>query len=103
MLMIGSQLHITLLGECSLFYNGKPAFSFNGDRPISLLTYLLLNRHTAVSRQHLTKHKHSSVLQDSGGHWQGSSKQSRSTASCHLSGLLVKFATDKKCVKESEW
>ncbi|MBX3057295.1 MAG: hypothetical protein KF770_12565 [Anaerolineae bacterium] len=47
------QLHITLLGEFGLVFRGKAAPSFSGDRPISLLAYLLLHRHTAVSRQHL--------------------------------------------------
>lgn len=51
--MAKPQLHITLFGEFGLFFQGKPAPSFSGDRPISLLAYLLLNRHTAVSRQHL--------------------------------------------------
>jgi DNA-binding SARP family transcriptional activator len=46
------QLHITLFGEFGLVFQGKPAPSFSGDRPISLLAYLLLHRHTAVSRQH---------------------------------------------------
>ncbi len=46
-------LHITLFGEFGLVFRGKPAPSFSGDRPISLLAYLLLHRHTAVSRQHL--------------------------------------------------
>ncbi|MBE2225485.1 MAG: hypothetical protein IAF02_28375, partial [Anaerolineae bacterium] len=47
------QLKISLFGEFSLVYQGKPAPSFSGDRPISLLAYLLLHRQTAVSRQHL--------------------------------------------------
>lgn len=51
--MTGPQLHITLFGEFGLVFQGKPAPSFSGDRPISLLAYLLLHRHTAVSRQHL--------------------------------------------------
>ncbi len=51
--MTEPQLHITLFGEFGLVFQGKPAPSFSGDRPISLLAYLLLHRHTAVSRQHL--------------------------------------------------
>ena len=51
--MTDSQLQITLFGEFSLVYAGSPVPAFSGDRPISLLAYLLLNRHTAVSRQHL--------------------------------------------------
>ncbi len=46
-------LVITLLGEFSLIPMGQQAISFTGDRPISLLAYLLLHRNTAVSRQHL--------------------------------------------------
>jgi len=41
------------LGEFGLVYQGKTGPIFSGDRPISLLAYLLLHRHTAVSRQHL--------------------------------------------------
>jgi DNA-binding SARP family transcriptional activator/predicted ATPase len=51
--MTEPQLHITLFGEFGMVVQGEPAHSFSGDRPISLLTYLLLHRHTAVSRQHL--------------------------------------------------
>lgn len=51
--MAESQLHITLFGEFGLLFQGRTAPSFSGDRPISLLAYLLLHRHTAVSRQHL--------------------------------------------------
>ncbi|MBK8901299.1 MAG: hypothetical protein IPM53_08955 [Anaerolineaceae bacterium] len=51
--MTETHLHITLFGEFGLVFQGKPAPSFSGDRPISLLAYLLLHRHTAVSRQHL--------------------------------------------------
>ncbi len=47
------RLHITLLGEFSLLNGDGTALSFSGDRPITLLAYLLLHRHTAVSRQHL--------------------------------------------------
>ncbi|MAT99808.1 MAG: hypothetical protein CL608_21925 [Anaerolineaceae bacterium] len=50
---MGAQLHISLLGEFSLVFQGKPVSSLSGDRPISLLAYLLLHRQTAVSRQHL--------------------------------------------------
>lgn len=48
-----SQLQITLLGEFNVVVPGRSAFIFNGDRPISLLAYLLLHRHTPVSRQTL--------------------------------------------------
>ncbi|HRQ40596.1 MAG TPA: BTAD domain-containing putative transcriptional regulator [Chloroflexota bacterium] len=51
--MTEPQLHITLFGEFGLVFRGKTAPSFSGDRPISLLAYLLLHRHTAVSRQYL--------------------------------------------------
>jgi DNA-binding SARP family transcriptional activator len=51
--MTASQLAIALLGEFSMTLAGKPTASFAGDRPISLLAYLLLHRHTAVNRQHL--------------------------------------------------
>lgn len=51
--MTEPQLHITLFGEFGLVFRGKTAPSFSGDRPISLLAYLLLHRHTAVSRQRL--------------------------------------------------
>lgn len=50
---MGAQLHISLLGEFSLFFQGRLVSSLSGDRPISLLAYLLLHRQTAVSRQHL--------------------------------------------------
>ncbi|MBX3057289.1 MAG: tetratricopeptide repeat protein [Anaerolineae bacterium] len=48
-----THLTITLFGEFALIPTDKPAVSMSGDRPISLLAYLLLHRHTAVSRQHL--------------------------------------------------
>jgi DNA-binding SARP family transcriptional activator len=48
-----SSLVISLLGQFSLTYRGEPVRQFSGDRPISLLAYLLLHRHTAVSRQQL--------------------------------------------------
>lgn len=48
-----THLTITLFGEFSLIPADKPAVNMAGDRPISLLAYLLLHRHTAVSRQHL--------------------------------------------------
>jgi len=48
-----SQLFISLLGNFSLTYRGETVPNFGGDRPISLLAYLLLHRHTAVSRQQL--------------------------------------------------
>lgn len=51
--MATAQLQITLFGEFSLVFQGKLIPSLSGDRPISLLAYLLLHRHTAVSRQHL--------------------------------------------------
>ncbi len=53
MVLTGSHLHISLFGEFNLVFQGKSAPSFSGDRPISLLAYLLLHRQTAVSRQHL--------------------------------------------------
>lgn len=46
-------LTISLLGEFSLLVDGKPVSTFNGDRPITLLTYWLLNRHAPQSRQQL--------------------------------------------------
>ena len=51
--MIPARLAITLLGEFSLTLSGGQTVSFSGDRPISLLAYLLLHRHTPVSRQQL--------------------------------------------------
>lgn len=51
--MVASHLTITLFGEFSLTPNDKLPVGFAGDRPISLLAYLLLHRRTAVSRQHL--------------------------------------------------
>lgn len=51
--MTEPQLHITLFGEFGLVFREKTAPGFSGERPISLLAYLLLHRHTAVSRQHL--------------------------------------------------
>ncbi|HRQ40601.1 MAG TPA: BTAD domain-containing putative transcriptional regulator [Chloroflexota bacterium] len=51
--MSSTHLTITLFGEFSLTPVNRPAVSIAGDRPISLLAYLLLHRHTAVSRQHL--------------------------------------------------
>ncbi len=53
MAVTDSQLQVTLFGEFSLIYRGRPAPGFKGERPIALLAYLLLHRHTAVSRQHL--------------------------------------------------
>ncbi|MAT99733.1 MAG: hypothetical protein CL608_21545 [Anaerolineaceae bacterium] len=46
-------LAIILFGEFSLIPVNKTAVNFSGDRPISLLAYLLLHRNTTVSRQHL--------------------------------------------------
>lgn len=51
--MTETQLQISLLGEFNLIFQGQTVTAFSGDRPISLLTYLLLHRHTPVSRQHL--------------------------------------------------
>lgn len=48
-----TQLHISLLGEFNLIFQGQTVSAFSGDRPISLLAYLLLHRRTPVSRQHL--------------------------------------------------
>jgi DNA-binding SARP family transcriptional activator/predicted ATPase len=52
-IMTESLLQISLFGEFGLVYRGRPVSTFHGDRPLSLLAYLLLHRHTAVSRQHL--------------------------------------------------
>ena len=51
--MADNPLKITLFGEFGLVNRGRQFSSLNGDRPISLLAYLLLHRHKAVSRQHL--------------------------------------------------
>lgn len=51
--MTETQLQISLLGEFNLIFQGQTVSAFSGDRPISLLAYLLLHRHTPVSRQHL--------------------------------------------------
>lgn len=51
--MTETQLQISLLGEFNLIFQGQTITAFSGDRPISLLAYLLLHRHTPVSRQHL--------------------------------------------------
>ncbi|MDX1414998.1 MAG: BTAD domain-containing putative transcriptional regulator [Candidatus Promineifilaceae bacterium] len=48
-----AQLKVSLLGGFSLVYQGQPIPGLHGDRPISLLAYLLLHRQTAVSRQQL--------------------------------------------------
>jgi predicted ATPase/DNA-binding SARP family transcriptional activator len=48
-----SSLVISLLGQFSLTYRGEPVRQFSGERLVSLLAYLLLHRHTAVSRQQL--------------------------------------------------
>lgn len=50
--MTSHRLSITLLGEFSITIDDK-VYAFSGDRPISLLTYLVLHRDTAVSRQQL--------------------------------------------------
>ena len=46
-------LAITLLGEFSLTLAGNPVANFAGDRPVSLLAYLLLNRDLPQSRQQI--------------------------------------------------
>jgi len=46
-------LHISLLGEFQIIYGSGLAPNFSGDRPISLLAYLLLHRQAPVSRQRL--------------------------------------------------
>lgn len=51
--MTTNDLNITLFGEFSMSLEGQTAVKFQGDRPLSLLAYLLLHRHTAVSRSHL--------------------------------------------------
>jgi len=48
-----ANLAITLLGEFSLIPAGKPPIVLTGDRPVSLLAYLLLHRHTPHSRQQI--------------------------------------------------
>ena len=52
-MVTSGNLVITLFGDFSLAWANKPPIHFGGDRPISLFAYLLLHRHTAVSRQHL--------------------------------------------------
>lgn len=52
-MVTSGNLVISLLGDFSLAWANKPAIHFAGDRPISLFAYLLLHRHTAVSRQQL--------------------------------------------------
>jgi len=49
----GSCIHISLLGEFRIEYESGLTPSFSGDRPISLLAYLLLHRQAPVSRQYL--------------------------------------------------
>ena len=51
--MNSANLAITLFGEFSLIRADQSAVHFAGDKPISLLAYLLLHRETTVSRQHL--------------------------------------------------
>ncbi|MCB8968551.1 MAG: winged helix-turn-helix domain-containing protein, partial [Ardenticatenaceae bacterium] len=51
--MANTQLTISLFGDFNLTWQGQSSVSFSGDRPISLLAYLLLHRQTAVSRQQL--------------------------------------------------
>ncbi|MBE2224117.1 MAG: hypothetical protein IAF02_21435 [Anaerolineae bacterium] len=52
-MMADSPLTITLFGEFNLVSQGQQVIALNGERPITLLAYLLLHRETAVSRQHL--------------------------------------------------
>jgi DNA-binding SARP family transcriptional activator len=49
----GSGLHISLLGEFHVTFSSGLTPNFSGDRPVSLLAYLLLHRQAPVSRQHL--------------------------------------------------
>lgn len=51
--MTPPSLVISLLGQFNLTYRGEPVQQLSADRPVSLLAYLLLHRHTAVSRQQL--------------------------------------------------
>ncbi len=51
--MTPPSLVISLLGQFNLTYCGEPVPQLSADRPVSLLAYLLLHRHTAVSRQQL--------------------------------------------------
>lgn len=46
-------LHINLLGEFQLITDGQQRTSLVAERPLTLLTYLLLNRHNPQSRQQL--------------------------------------------------
>ncbi len=46
-------LHIYLLGEFNLRTDGKQLTGLVAERPQTLLTYLLLNRHAPQSRQQL--------------------------------------------------
>jgi predicted ATPase/DNA-binding SARP family transcriptional activator len=48
-----NHLEITLLGGFSMKVAGKPTVNFSGDRPVSLLAYLLLHRHSPQSRQQI--------------------------------------------------
>lgn len=45
---------VRLLGEFSIEYAGQPLPGLAGDRPQSLLAYLLLHRHAPQSRRHLS-------------------------------------------------
>lgn len=51
--MANEKIHITLLGEFGLFLPDQTALSLTGERPISLLAYLLLHRHTPQPRQQI--------------------------------------------------
>ena len=46
-------LHIRLLGDFSLIYDGEPVASINTPRLHSLLAYLVLHRDAPQLRQHL--------------------------------------------------
>jgi len=48
------RLVVHLLGEFRVEYNGQPLSGLAGDRPQSLLAYLLLHRHAPQSRRHLS-------------------------------------------------
>lgn len=47
------ELQIRLFGQFLLLDDGEPVTTLSGDRPQSLLAYLLLQRHAPQSRQHL--------------------------------------------------
>ena len=50
---MAKRLDICLLGEFSITREGHPVKTLNAERPQSLLAYLLLHRHSPISRQRL--------------------------------------------------